>query len=272
MNETVTSEAGEAGEAGEVGSVVGNLADAVGTSNSNPAEGQGGDGTTSSSDWFISEGVKGEGDKPDFFDDKKYKSIYDQALKAGENATEMRKKLGAFTGSPDEYSLELTGDLKDVKLDSEDPLLKDFTALAKNSKMSQEGYTKTLEMFANYSQLQAQRETDEITNFQKAELETLGGPEKAREQINEMCQWFSQNFPTHEPQDFKDMMYFAEGFKILKSMREKMGYAKTPEYAHVDNTINKSELSALLDDPKYLNDPAYQAMVNAKYQRAYGKK
>lgn len=269
MNDEVSTEASQGESSQESQQTHGNLADAVGTSISNAAEvSEEGVATSSENDWFVSPGVKGEGDKPDWHNNKQYKSIFDEA----KSASDMRKKLGGFSGAPDEYSLELNGDFKDFKFNPEDPLLKDFTAFAKNSKMGQDEYSNVLQMFAGYNQLQSQKKSEEMASLQKSELEALGGAEKAKEQIDEMCQWFGQNFPNHEIQHLKDMMYFSDGFKILKSMREKMGYSNTPESAEVDDAVNRNELMDMLDDPRYLTEPEYQSMVNAKYTRSLGKK
>ena len=184
----------------------------------------------------------------------------------------MRQKLGAFSGAPKEYTIDLGEELKGVELDTNDPLLKDFTAFAKNNKMSQEAYTDTVKMFVNYSQLQDQRQEKELSEFTAMELEKLGGSEEAKTKIDEMCQWFGQNFPNSDMNDFKDMMYFADAFNIFRSMRDKMSYAKVPssDQQTFDSTP-AHELRELISNPKYLSDPSYQKMVDAKYQAKYGK-
>lgn len=244
----------------------GNLANAVGVqakAAETPPEGAEG-----SKDWFVAPDVKGQGDKPDWFNDKQFNTVYDQA----KSAKEMRQKLGAFSGAPNEYSLELGDDYKGVELDTEDPLLKDFTEFAKTNKMSQEAYTDTIKMFVSYSQLQDQHQEKELTEFQTMELEKLGGIEEAKGKIDEMCQWFGQNFPNCDVEDFKDMMYFADAFNIFRVMRDKMSYAKVPssDLQNVDLTPDH-ELRAMINSPKYLSDPSYQKMVDAKYKAKYGK-
>jgi len=220
------------------------------------------------SKWYMAPDVEGQGEKPEWFNDKQYNTVADQA----KSAQEMRQKLGAFSGSPKEYSLDLGNDYKDVKLDMEDPLLKDFTEFAQKNKMSQEAYTDTVKMFVEYSNLQDQRQSQELTEFQNMELEKLGGAEEAKQKIDEMCQWFGQNFPNCNVEDMKDMMYFADAFNIFRSMRDKMSYGKVPSSDEQNNSDSTPahELREMLNNRKYLSDPSYQKMVDEKYKAKYG--
>lgn len=266
MTEGTEGAEGTQGTEGVAEQSTGNLANAAGVptkKGETPSEGAEG-----SKDWFVAPDVKGEGEKPEWHNNKIYNSIYDEA----KSASEMRQKLGAFSGAPKEYSLDLGDDYKGVELNTEDPLLKDFTAFAKKSKMSQEAYTDNIKMYVGYSQLQDQRQEKELGEFQSAELDKLGGTEEAKKKIDEMCQWFGQNFPNSDVENFKDMMYFAEAFDIFRAMRDKMSYGKVPSSdQQTFDTTPPHELRELINDPKYLSDPSYQRMVDAKYKAKYGK-
>ena len=58
--------------------------------------------TLGEGEFFLSEGIKGVGDLPEWYKADKYKSIAEQA----KAYTELEKKFGGFTGAPkDGYSL-----------------------------------------------------------------------------------------------------------------------------------------------------------------------
>ena len=57
--------------------------------------------TLNEGEYFLSDGIKGSGDTPDWYKGDKYKSVAEQA----KAYTELEKKFGGFTGAPkDGYS------------------------------------------------------------------------------------------------------------------------------------------------------------------------
>jgi len=71
-------------------------------------------GTETQSDWFYTDGVKGNGDKPEWLADK-YKSVADKA----NGYSEIQKKFSNFTGAPEKYDLVIDGN-EDVRFADED--------------------------------------------------------------------------------------------------------------------------------------------------------
>lgn len=246
-----------------------NLADAAKQYLDKPADEE---STEESGEWYLMPDVKGEGEKPAWHNNKEYKSVYEQAEIAAKRVNDLRSKLGGFQGAPEEYKINLGDDLKEIEIDKEDPLFKDFTAFAKNNKMTENAYNECLKMFVNYTNLQNEHEGKELNEFQSMELEKLGGAKQASEKIEEMCQWFKQNFSEGNADDLRDMMYFANAYEIIRGMRERMGYAKVPSStAPQTEVISSHELSALQADPRYLSNPRFQEMVNQKYAQKYAK-
>jgi hypothetical protein len=221
--------------------------------------------------WFMTPEMAGEGEKPEWFNDKKFKNIMEQA----KSYEHVRKMLGQRTGAPEEYELELSNlgkEYEGLEIDKDDPLLAEFSKFAKNEKLSQEGFNEVLKMFVDYSNMQNSKESEQLAEFQRQELEALGGPEEAKKEIGEMTQWFKQNFPDFDAIDFQDMMYFAGGVKILKAMREKMRYSPVPQSAG-DNSgqlIDHDSLKQMIADPRYERDPVYQKKVDDLYGRKFG--
>lgn len=251
----------------ESSNAIGNLTDVAGQSEDttptiNQSEGAidpNGSGVVDENGWFLSEGVQGEGEKPEWFVDNKYKSVSEQA----KGYKELEKKLGAFTGSPDDYSNDLGAEYDGIEFDPDDELLSGFKALAKDSNMSQEGYTDMMKMFVDYTLKQEKTQENDVRENALAELEKIG-PNPST-QINEMVQWFAQNFPNMEINDFKNSIRTAADFKVIKTMRSAMGYKKMSASGIEVPRVNHQELMERLNSEKYNNDPLERAEVDRQY-------
>lgn len=102
-------------------------------------------------EWFLSEGVKGTGARPDWYKADKYKSVGEQA----KAYVEAEKRIGELTAkvpkAPEKYEVTVPDDLKEaVTFNAEDPLLVEFQGFAKEAGMSQEQFSKALHMLARY--------------------------------------------------------------------------------------------------------------------------
>lgn len=108
-------------------------------------------------EYFLAEGIKGSGDKPEWYDSERFKSVDQQA----KSYLELEKKFGGFTGSPkDGYTLP-------EGVDKDDTLAAEFINMAKELNMSQAGFDKGFEL------LSAQMGVNQEIN-QEAELAKLG--------------------------------------------------------------------------------------------------
>src|SRR5690349_17470972 len=97
-----------AGNAGNSGAPVTPAGDGNGNGGNNAP-------VTPTGDWYYSDGIKGDGAKPDWFKGDKYKTVTDQA----KAYTDIEKKLGAFKGAPEKYDLAIEG-YPDLKFSEED--------------------------------------------------------------------------------------------------------------------------------------------------------
>lgn len=89
-------------------------------------------------EFFLSDGIKGVGDLPEWYDGKRFKSVSDQA----KSYLELEKKFGSFTGAPkDGYELA-------EGIDAEDALVKEFIQFAADSNMNQDGFNKGFELLS----------------------------------------------------------------------------------------------------------------------------
>lgn len=88
--------------------------------------------TTEPSPWYLAEGVVGQGDKPEYLQDK-YNSVSDQA----KAYVELSTRFGAHKGAPTEYDLKFIEE-SGVAIDPNQPQLQEFMKLAKDQNVNQQ--------------------------------------------------------------------------------------------------------------------------------------
>ena len=244
----------EAGDDGAAGG--GSLIDGAGSSDS--------DGDTG---WYLSEGVKGEGDSPEYFNSEKYKTLADQA----KAYPELAKKLGAHTGAPEAYELNLPETLQDsVIIDPDSQSTKDFLAYAQENGISQEFMDKALEFHANAVNDVA---GDLIPN-RDSEMALLGSEAESR--LKNLGDWGLANLSKEQFEALKGTASTAEGVELLETLIGKTRNAKLP----TDVTPTSSETPQSLRDMRYAKndegqvkievDPDYRKKVDAAYAAYYG--
>ena len=99
------------------------------------------DPTLGDGEYFLTDGIKGTGDSPEWYKSDKYKSVSEQA----KAYTELEKKFGSFTGAPkDGYS-------GPEGIESDDALLQELTDFASKTNMSQEAFGEAWELLSAQS-------------------------------------------------------------------------------------------------------------------------
>lgn len=156
-------------------------------------------------EWFLSEGVKGEGPVPDWYKADKYKSVGEQA----KAYAELEKRLGAFTGAPKDgkYEFNMPEGI-DGSLDLEHPLIGSFTEWAKENQMSQGAYTQVLSMLAEYELSLA----PDISEVKKQ----VG--ENADQRIAAVSSWAKANLKPDEYETVRKATAGANAAEVFKSM------------------------------------------------------
>lgn len=211
--------------------------------------------------WFWSDGVEGAGEAPEWFDSKKYKSVEDQA----KGMKGMRKILGDFTGAPKDYKVEISDEIKSkgIEVDVESPLYKQFTELAKQSQLSQEGFDKIVNMYLQ-NVVEEMPDSEEIQAAYEEEIKAIGGEEK----LEELNAWGKNNLPEDLYHVFRDKIVTAEDAKLFMHIRDKMTRSQIPANAHTQ-TITNDDLLKMHADPRMKSDVNFQKMVMSKYRQFY---
>jgi len=197
-----------------------------------------------------------EGDKPEWLKDK-YKSVEDQA----KAYSELEKKFGGFTGSPDKYELSLPEGIEG-QFDLEDPRMTWFQEAAKQSNMSQETFSELLHGWIK-------QEIGDTDGYRENEIQALGTNAQAR--LRDLGDWGKANLNKDQFEGFKALATSASGVEVLETLVAKSGEGRMPKGNEVrEPGMTKEALNELLGDPKYQESPAYRKEVEQKFKDFYG--
>lgn len=193
------------------------------------------------------EGVAGNGEAPEWYKGGKYKSVAEQA----KAYTELEKKLGAFTGAPEEYALP-----EDADLDISDPMYKTFMEIGKKHGMNNDMFTETVTAVA---QLQAKQAEESMAH----ELKQLGN--NADYRLKNISDWAMSRLSIDEFEAFQGMLTSAKAVQAVeKIMKQSMGTKVANENQVVATpTVTKDkirEMQFAVDEfgNRRMNDPEYR--------------
>jgi len=166
------------------------------------------DNVLADGEYFLSDGVKGSGDIPEWYLSDKYGSISEQA----KGYTELHKKFGSFTGAPkDGYELP-------EGVDSEDELAKSFIDLASELNMNQDGFNKGLELY--FAQAGVNEEVSK-----EAEMAKLGDNASQRVQVLDQA---LRNKLGDSYEDVKDLVVDANSIMLAEKLLQAHAPVKLP--------------------------------------------
>lgn len=208
--------------------------------------------------WYFSDGVKGDGETPEWFKSGKYNTVEDQA----KAYLGLESKLGAFTGAPkDGYEVVLPDDMV-MEIPDDDPLLNNFNDWANEAGLSQEAHSKLLGVYA--SSVMMQQPNIEL------EMKKLGND--AQQRITDMVDWGKGNLDEGEFATLQSMANTADGFKLLERMKSmtRETQVSAPDTAQPVNTVTQEALYELIGDERYSSSPSFRAEVDQKFKDFYG--
>ena len=170
------------------------------------------DGATpelSEGEYFLSDGIKGTGDAPEWYKGDKYKSVAEQA----KAYTELEKKFGGFTGAPKDGYAGPEG------VESDDALLQELTEFASKTNMSQEAFGEAWEL------LTAQSEAVEAVS-QEQEIAALGS--NAEERIKNVEGYLKNNLDADDYETVRDLVTDAKSIQLIEYMVRATAPTKLP--------------------------------------------
>lgn len=223
--------------------------------------------------WMWSEDTAGNGDKPDWFMDSKYKTIAEQA----KAYPELQSKFGAFTGKPEEYDLKLPEDINlpegvGIELNADDPLMKSALEFASSKNMSQEAFT---EMLSMYAEAQGRDFVDPVAHI-NAQKEILG--QDADKRIGDLTNWAKANFDEDTFDLFSRVSTSADSILLTEALVNMIRPSSVPDVNALTGqtrsalTQELADLRAAKDDKgglKWFSDSAHRNKIE-QLQRQLG--
>ena len=166
-------------------------------------------------EYFLSDGIKGVGDTPEWYKADKYKSVAEQA----KAYTELEKKFGGFTGAPkDGYSV-----VEGVEQD--DSLWQELVSFGERTNMSQAALNDAWEI------LTAQEQAVEEVSMEM-ELQKLG--DNAVERVKVVEQYMKNNLDSDTYERVRYGVNSAESIELVEALIKATAPAKLPIDGHIE--------------------------------------
>lgn len=214
-------------------------------------------------EWWFAEGIKGEGDKPEYFNDKTFKTLADQA-KAHQDLLKMKSRPKESSPETYEYELDESYDIDQYG----ENLLTSFADVCKQNNISQDQFTSLIDGYLeNVNVISEQQEKDDYQKLLK-EKELLG-PD-ADDRLRGMKQWADSTMPPEMVEILTNNMRNSDMFKFGEYLMQNMGYHQMPVNSEsASSNINERHLQARqkMKDHKYGRDTAYTKMVDDEYRK-----
>jgi len=211
--------------------------------------------TLEAGEYFLSEGIKGSGDAPEWYNSEKYRSVADQA----KGYSELEKRFGGFKGAPkDGYS-------PPEGVESDDALYQELEAFATKTNMSGDAFQEAWEL------LSTQGEVAEEYN-QEVELEKLG--DNAQERIKTVEGFMKNNLDADTYEQARGLVTNADTIELVELLVRATAPTKLPsEGGHNPEGLSweaiesemfkKDEQGNLLRSTNIAHERKVQAMMEA---------
>lgn len=206
---------------------------------------------------IYADGVEVEGEVPEWFKSKKFKTVSDQA----KSYTELEKKLGSFTGAPEKYELD------GVDFES-NPLLKLTAEWGKENNLNNDGLSSLVQRVSELSLKQVEEDNANA-------IKELG--ENATKRLSDIAQWGKNNLSADEYKQFQSMPQTAGQIALVEKLIGMSKNSKIVDVKTKENTIEdakeelrKMQLATDKDGKRLMDtDMAYRKKVLDRTKELY---
>jgi len=210
-----------------------------------------------SNDWYIMDGLKGEGERPSYFSPK-YKTLLDQA----KAYPDLEKKLGATRIAPEKYDISKYEHL----LNPEDMVTQKLLHTAREKQLPQDALDGVLDVFSEYVNV---NKIDPVK-----ELEKLGP--NGREKVKVVAQWVENTFSEKAIEALNRLPKNADFVNFMDEVRQLQHHTSVtvpiaPESKFVPLTVGEVEAEMRANYARYNSDAKYRAEIKAKFAQALGE-
>ena len=216
--------------------------------------------TLGEGEYFLSDGIKGVGDQPDWYKADKYKSVAEQA----KAYTELEKKFGGFTGAPKDGYEILEG------VDADDALWNELVEFGTETNMNQAAMHRAWEL------LTAQEQAVEEVSFEN-EMHKLG--QKAEARVGVVEQFMRNNMDPDVFEQARDLMTTAQSIEIAELFIKATAPAKLPIDGYTEpGGITKEDIEAEMfkkdENGNYLRsvNPEHEKKIQRMWKEYGGDK
>lgn len=171
--------------------------------------------TLGEGEYFLSDGIKGVGDQPEWYKADKYKSVAEQA----KAYTELEKKFGGFTGAPKEGYAIVEG------VEQDDSLWQELVSFGERTNMSQSALNDAWEI------LTAQEQAVEEVSMEM-ELQKLG--DNGVERVKVVEQYMKNNLDSDTYERVRYGVNSAEAVELVEALIKATAPAKLPIDGHIE--------------------------------------
>ena len=171
--------------------------------------------TLGEGEYFLSDGIKGVGDMPEWYKADKYKSVSEQA----KAYTELEKKFGGFTGAPKDGYKIVEG------VEAEDALWQELVSFGERTNMSQSALNDA------WGILSAQEQAVEEVSME-VELQKLG--DNAVERVKVVEQYMKNNLDGDTYERLRYAVNSAEAVELVESLIKSTAPAKLPIDGYIE--------------------------------------
>ena len=165
--------------------------------------------TLNEGEYFLSDGIKGSGDTPEWYKGDKYKSVAEQA----KAYTELEKKFGGFTGAPKDGYDGPEG------IEGDDALLQELTEFANKTNMSQEAFGDAWKLLTAQSGA-----AEQVT--QEQEIARLG--DNAQQRIKNVEGYLKNNLDSDAYEKVRDLVSDAKSVELVEYLVQATAPTKLP--------------------------------------------
>jgi len=229
--------------------------------------------------WYLSEGVEGQGDAPEWFKAGTFKDVASQAENYTKLQSHHNKLLGGFTGAPEgdyEYSLPQGLEEAGVELNTSDPYLKDFANYARESNMSQETFSGLIDQMQTYNHQAREANAEQVVQAinENVDQQLAAYGETNRTAFNEAVS-MAGNLPNMTESGLNDVLdgiTTADGLRAFVNIVNASRYSSVPQNAGQPSYQDHQSLMQRQAELQKLGGPARaaaQKALNADYAKMF---
>lgn len=195
--------------------------------------------------------------RPEWLQDKyatQDRSQEEAIIEQAKAYNEAQKKLGAFTGAPEEYEFHLPEGVEG-DIDTELEAYQAFQEVAKASNMNNETAQQLFEIFVGYQMQMGQQFETDFTEQRKL----LG--DNADERISNVVTWAGNNLSETEMQVLETMTMTADQIEVVEKLISKTRNSKVPgsqETSIPQQSYTWDDYHAAVGDPRYMSDKSFR--------------